>query len=1078
MIAGLSKAVTLYLATILALTALFLTYFAFLAPVLLLEDRVSLLSITPSTSLQDNPSSSNDVDGPTLRIGALGSCSRSNHDEGLNCTQATLSPTYSQATFPAIRLFTDLLYSDPDLSDLPSNTSLLLTGPPSASPGFIAVSLGFSTIFVFLFSIISLRSKLGPKLGAALDKPFLNRAVAWLGLIGFMIGLTAFLVIRMWFGKAIDDFNSGIKSMGNDGPALVASAGNGFTSTFFLLLPVALVLAQLSSESVDTSKTLSDVSRNPSQANITSSSSSAQETHSFASNSLTTTHIPSVSNTLPTNNASGSPISAFSSISSLSFDEPTQTSSDFPFPPTSTQSPNSTNASDIDAILARRLEIIVASTTQATSISSWLSTLQEDGSWPASEIDYTTGCDAQRANWPAQNHWSRILAMASAFRGGLESVTERENDTELLSAISSAMDFWFSNDMASDNCVDSGGLETCPCGTPGFWNTNWFSNLLGIPDLVVRSCLLVTPSLTPDQFSNYTHISGRAYATVNRNVINLGIYTGANLLDMASIGIDLSLLTENSSLIGDAYTRVHNEVVIQEAVRTDGIKPDGSFSQHGGLIYNGNYGKDYSNAVIELEIAAAGTQFQAGETSREAFEALMDGDQWMIYLNVETGVLHWDFSAVGRMISFPVADDQATASIKMNITEIAALGDLWESSTLLDVYDKLEENSTTANVGSINGNRMFYSNDYMLHRGPGYISTLRMYSNRTTNTECLNSQNPFGFHLSDGTVYTHLTGSEYEDIAASWDWNLIPGTTVDYNATRLSCDNASFSGIESFVGGTSTGSIGLGAMRYTNPFTGSLHWQKAWFFLENNVQHVMLNNLSSETSTPVFSILDQRKRTSDITINGLTVDGGNFSQPTTLWHGNVGYTFPLNSSFALSVDSGPRTGNWTVLGISTQPLTTVDLFSAWLAHTDLDTGISYTTFPAVEYQDFLGQAATTLIVDVQNDPSISAVLDVVHSTAMIIFWEEKGGEVTIPPLSGGVAPISISSDRGLLVILEMQTWNLTIAEPTQTITDAEVSLQLQSGDAPEGWCGERTKSMSIVLPTGRLAGSSVSTTFF
>ena len=32
---------------------------------------------------------------------------------------------------------------------------------------------------------------------------------------------------------------------------------------------------------------------------------------------------------------------------------------------------------------------------------------------------------------------------------------------------------------------------------------------------------------------------------------------------------------------------------------------------------------------------------------------------------------------------------------------------------------------------------------------------------------------PFGFHLSDGTVYTYLDGNEYEDIAAAWDWNLI-----------------------------------------------------------------------------------------------------------------------------------------------------------------------------------------------------------------------------------------------------------------------------------------------------------------
>lgn len=76
-----------------------------------------------------------------------------------------------------------------DLSDLPTNTPTLLTAPPASAPGFIAVSLGFSTVFVFIFTLISLRSKLGPKLGPALDKPFLNRAVAWLGLLGFLIGM-------------------------------------------------------------------------------------------------------------------------------------------------------------------------------------------------------------------------------------------------------------------------------------------------------------------------------------------------------------------------------------------------------------------------------------------------------------------------------------------------------------------------------------------------------------------------------------------------------------------------------------------------------------------------------------------------------------------------------------------------------------------------------------------------------------------------------------------------------------------------------------------------------------------------
>ncbi len=30
---------------------------------------------------------------------------------------------------------------------------------------------------------------------------------------------------------------------------------------------------------------------------------------------------------------------------------------------------------------------------------------------------------------------------------------------------------------------------------------------------------------------------------------------------------------------------------------------------------------------------------------------------------------------------------------------------------------------------------------------------------------------PYGFHLSDGTLYTYIDGTQYEDIAGAWDWN-------------------------------------------------------------------------------------------------------------------------------------------------------------------------------------------------------------------------------------------------------------------------------------------------------------------
>lgn len=66
--------------------------------------------------------------------------------------------------------------------------------------------------------------------------------------------------------------------------------------------------------------------------------------------------------------------------------------------------------------------------------------------------------------------------------------------------------------------------------------------------------------------------------------------------------------------------------------------------------------------------------------------------------------------------------------------------------------------------------------------------------------------------MADGTLYTYITGDEYEDIAPAIDWNMFPGITVDYNATVLSCDTENVNGLEDFVGGVSTGSIGAAVM--------------------------------------------------------------------------------------------------------------------------------------------------------------------------------------------------------------------------------------------------------------------------
>ncbi|KAG5720111.1 Chondroitinase-AC [Termitomyces sp. T112] len=716
---------------------------------------------------------------------------------------------------------------------------------------------------------------------------------------------------------------------------------------------------------------------------------------------------------------------------------------------------------DIDIIYERRLNSIVGALPDpAGSISAWLSSLGPDGKWPNSEVDYTTGCAARRANWPAQEHWQRILVMAAAWHGGLSGANQYVKDTTIRAAISRAMDYWFSRDFTNLACLASGGTVSCPCTNlnNSLWNTNWFSNIILIPDLVGQSCVLLNGTLTPAEVVSCASTLVRSYDTFDTNIPGVGFLTGANTLDVASIGIDFSLLTVNLTVLTDAYRRVHLELAVENSVKADGIRPDGAFGQHGGILYNGNYGKDYINDILGFEIEAGGTQFAANATAQAALETLLDGDRWMIYGNSLKGTLHWDFSVLGRFISFPVIDAQATGSLNLNLTQVLELGQIWSSDSLVTFAGSLSQTVTNANAGSLKGNRMFFTNDYMVHRGPNYVTTVKMYSSRTQNTECTNSQNPFGFHLSDGTVYTYLRGDEYEDIAAAWDWNLIPGTTVDYGATILSCDHTQFTGIENFVGGVSDGERGIAVMRYTNPVTKSLKWQKVWFFLDDDVQHVMIANITSTTSAPVYSVLDQRLHTTSVVQEELVVDG---TRSQTLWHGRMGYILPQTDFVNITIEAGQKTGNWSTIGTSTQPAAIVDLFAAWINHSSLSTPIAYTIYPDTDVATFSKKSKKLRLRTVQNDAHVSAIYDEVHKLCMIIFWDVDGGSTTITPPSQ--RSITISTNGNSALIYKFDSGELVISDPSQTLSYIEVIISSQ----------QIKKTASIAMPQGGLAGSSI-----
>ena len=306
---------------------------------------------------------------------------------------------------------------------------------------------------------------------------------------------------------------------------------------------------------------------------------------------------------------------------------------------------------------------------------------------------------------------------------------------------------------------------------------------------------------------------------------------------------------------------------------------------------------------------------------------------------------------------------------------------------------------------------------------------------------------------------------------------VIPGTTTDYAATPLSCDKTRFNGVESFVGGTSDGSIGVAAMRYTNPYTGSLSFQKAWFFLEDDVQHVMIPHAQSSAASadhPVISVLDQKRHSGPVFVNGVPLvhGGGNFTGAHSLWHDGIGYTFDNATGSRIAVDFGPRSGDWSAIGISSAGVTTADLFSAWIDHGAEGGPVAYTAFPATQSAEFAFKSARAraTLRTLRNDADVSAVYDAAHRTLAVVFWNPAGGEVAFTP-SLLETQLTVAASAGSVVLYKLDEGTLTVADPTQQLAHIELSVRSSGlGLQPKGV--ENGRAMSVVLPSGGLVGQS------
>ncbi|KAL1873622.1 hypothetical protein VTK73DRAFT_809 [Phialemonium thermophilum] len=773
---------------------------------------------------------------------------------------------------------------------------------------------------------------------------------------------------------------------------------------------------------------------------------------------------------------------------------------------------------DLSLITQRRIVDLAQfpDPTWFASIQTWLGAQKDDGTW--SDVDYTSGCPARESLALAlpnmlpvtggnHQHWNRLITFAAAWSGANPAVPAKwTGDATLLEAVSKGLDYWFDNDYTPADCMGNGGIagKGCPCGTPGLWNTNWYDQAILIPQLCSTACLLVkSANLTESQRAGCKRIPDRAYQLRDQSYGTGGFMTGANAVLVMQNSVSLALFTDNATVLQDAFDRAMAVMTFADTTKQDGIHRDGSFLQHTGILYNGNYGKDQLNAFIQLEGEAIGTAFAAKDATREAVAAQIKGNEWMIFTDLKTRQEHWDFNVIGRFVAFPTPDLQANADINFNTSKLAAAtADFTGTSNVNDTIRRLESNGTEKLVG----NKGFWASDYMVHRRPSFILGNKLLSTRSTNSEAVNSANPLGFHLGQGTLFSYVQGDEYKDIMAAWDWNLVPGTTVLLNWPKLSSSVVGFSGKKDFVGVVSDGSVGTAVMDYVDPHDATLSFRKAWFFFDDSVLvttsnvQVTQSGGSPPTDAPVVTVLDNRAAVAgeSVWVDGqkaLPESGGSKSlNGSTLFYAGNGY-LSYDKDFSLTISSQVRTGNWSAISTSTQGVTSVPIFSA------------YTTIPrdAYTYAFFPASSRGRLSRELHTPTTVPVSADGITGVAgagklSVVFWPNAAAKnITVDLKKIGWAhsgSVTIASDNPGAYLFSQRCKRtgkgmrlaITLSDPTQKLSAASFSVEFDGAKLKAVRPGQddgvsfstsgNSAQFDVSLPTGGLAGSSVSRDVF
>ncbi|PCJ57393.1 MAG: hypothetical protein COA79_16120 [Planctomycetota bacterium] len=650
------------------------------------------------------------------------------------------------------------------------------------------------------------------------------------------------------------------------------------------------------------------------------------------------------------------------------------------------------------------------------NVEKFLKTIKEDGNW--ADINYRSNT---RSEWKTFHHMSRLKSLVLAYKSGVLS-----NNAKFKKAVFSGLNYWLKND---------------------FKNPNWWWNDIGVPMTLGPILLILDDELTSAQRNKGIEILQRG---------KIG-KTGQNLVWLAKITLNKGLLEKNTNTIKRAFSCIQKEIKLSGG---EGIQYDFSFHQHGHLLYNHGYGAGFSMDCSRIAALAAGTEFAFSKEKIKIISSyILDGSQWMAFGSTP------DYSAEGREISRPA--QSASYLIKSG-----------ENLLKLPTGRKDEINAMMAGLKdkkkiTLQGNRHFWNSDFMTHHGKGYYVSARMHSKRIlSNDGVVNSEGYRSDYIADGCNYIFRTGDEYVDIFPVWNWQRIPGTTVEQKKKGAFTNNPKRNGTRFFAGGVSNGKTGLSAFNFER---NGLSARKAWFFFEKEV--VCLGaGITCNSKNLILTTVNQCISNGDVIIsknNNSTskykVGSNDVESPQFVLQDEVAYFFI--GSHKVKIRNEKRKGSWhSINRPKSKEIISKKLFELSIDHgmTPKGGSYSYIICPAMNLEQAKSYNKKPTVEVLSNTPQIQAVKHLKSNLTQIAYF--KPGRLTI------AKELIVSVDKPCLLMAQINKneFKLSVSDPTQKLKVIHVTVSANlTGKGTVFNPPKKTTTITIKLPAGGYAGKSV-----